>query len=206
VKVNRKLLKATRSQFTFSLSIFTLAARMRAWRWAGYASHFIRRTVSHVQRDLCASSGQSAVEFTLVFLLFLVIVFIPADFGLAFYTAQLAQNASREATRIAAADPNLTNATCTLPCSSATSGTPLKAAADRVSQALLPDATISITLDPAAGTNCNRLASVSISGNYTFFFYRLLQTLDVPSASISGTATISRSTSMRWEHQPSCAG
>jgi TadE-like protein len=47
-------------------------------------------------------------EFTLFFLLFLVIAWLPADFGLAFFTGQLAQNASREA----AADPNLVDGTC----------------------------------------------------------------------------------------------
>src|SRR5262249_11607381 len=119
------------------------------------------------------SSGQAVVEFSLTFLLFLVIAWIPADFVLAFYTGQLAQNAAR----IAAADPNLTTATgsCNMPCSSASAGTALKAAADRMSQALLPGALISVTLEPAIGTNCNRLAEVSISGNYSLFFYRLLQ-------------------------------
>jgi TadE-like protein len=150
------------------------------------------------------SSGQAVVEFTLVFLLFLVIAWIPADFGLAFYTGQLAQNASREAARIAAADPNLANGSCTMPCSSAPGGTALKAAVDRMSPALLPGALISLTLEPANGTNCNRLAEVSISGNYNFFFYRLLQGVGVPSSSISDSTNIQRSTKMRWEHQPGC--
>src|SRR6516164_4519561 len=150
------------------------------------------------------SSGQAVVEFTLVFLLFLVIAWIPADFGLAFYSGQLAQNASREAARIAAADPNLAGGSCTMPCSSAPAGTALKAAADRMSPALLPGALISVTLEPANGTNCNRLTEVSISGNYNFFFYRLLQGLVGPSSSISDPANIQRSTKMRWEHQPGC--
>ncbi len=51
--------------------------------------------------DSCA--GQGVVEFTLVFLLLLVVAWIPADFGLAFYTGQLALNASREGARVAAA-------------------------------------------------------------------------------------------------------
>src|SRR5499433_4422517 len=132
---------------------------------------------------LTRSSGQAVVEFTLGFLLFLVIAWIPADFGLAFYSGQLAQNASREAARIAAADPNLTTATgsCNMPCSSASAGTALRAAADRMSQALLPGALISVTLEPAGGTNCNRLAEVSISGNYSLFFYRLLRGIGVSS-------------------------
>jgi hypothetical protein len=154
--------------------------------------------------DVSSCSGQAVVEFTLAFLLFLVVAWIPADFGLAFYTGQLAQNASREATRIAAADPNLVTASCTMPCSSAPAGTALKAAADRMSQALLPGALISVTLEPATATNCNRLAEVAVSGNYNFFFYHLLRGLGVSSSAIGAPANIQRSTKMRWEHQPGC--
>ena len=84
-----------------------------------------------------------------MFLLFLVIAWIPADFGLAFFTAQLAQNASREAARIAAADPNVASGSCNMPCSSAPGGTALKAAADRMSPTLLPGALISRDLRTA---------------------------------------------------------
>jgi TadE-like protein len=148
-------------------------------------------------------SGQAVVEFTLVFLLFLIIAWIPADFGLAFYTGQLAQNASREAARIAAADPNLatTTGSCNMPCSSAPGGTALKAAADRMSRVLLPGALISVTLEPAIGTNCNRLVEVSVSGEYHYFFYQLLETMG---HTIPDTSNIVRSTSMRWEHQSGC--
>jgi len=52
---------------------------------------------------ISSNRGQAAVEFTLAFILLLIIAFIPADFGLAFYTGQLALNASREGARIAAA-------------------------------------------------------------------------------------------------------
>jgi TadE-like protein len=170
------------------------------------ATQSIPRAESHPVNStgFTHSSGQAVVEFTLVFLLSLVIAWIPADFGLAFFTGQLAQNASREATRIAAADPNLAAGSCNMPCSSAPGGTALKAAADRMSPALLPGALISVTLEPANGTNCNRLAEVSISGNYNFFFYRLLQGIGVPSSEISDPITIQRTTRMRWEHQPGC--
>jgi hypothetical protein len=149
------------------------------------------------------SSGQAVVEFTLVFLLFLVIAWIPADFGLAFYAGQLAQNASREAARIAAADPNLATSTgsCNMPCSSAPGGTPLKAAADRMSRVLLPGALISVTLEPANGTNCNRLVEVSVSGEYKYFFYQLLGAMG---HTVPNGLNIVRSTSMRWEHQSGC--
>ncbi len=174
-----------------STSFFTL----QAGSWFGNRNLFTRFRLS---------SGQAVVEFTLAFLLFLVIVWIPADFGLAFYTGQLAQNSSREAARIAAADPNLVSGSCNMPCSSAPAGSALKAAADRMSRALLPGAAIAVTLQPAGGTNCNRLAEVSISGNYKFFFYRLLQSVGVAPSSINDPVNIQRTTKMRWEHQPGC--
>src|SRR6266511_5096378 len=49
------------------------------------------------------SKGQALVEFTLVFILLLVVAWIPADFGLAFMTGQLASNAAREGARIGSA-------------------------------------------------------------------------------------------------------
>jgi len=152
---------------------------------------------------LASSSGQAVVEFTLVFLLFLVIAWIPADFGLAFFTGQLAQNASRVAARIAAADPNLATATgsCSMPCSSAPGGTALKAAADRISRALFSGALISVTLEPPSAANCNRLVEVSVSGEYDYFFYRLLRAMG---NTVPDSLNIVRSTSMRWEHQPGC--
>jgi hypothetical protein len=133
------------------------------------------------------------VEFTLIFILFLVVAWIPADFGLAFYTGQLAQNASRDGARIAAADRNPATGSCTMPCSSATGV--LKATADRLSPALLPGATVSLSLQGAA---CNTQVVVSISGSYNFFFYRILRLMGF---SVPDAVTINRSTSMRWEHQ-----
>ena len=64
-----------------------------------------------------------------------------------------------------------------MPCSSAPGGTALKAAADRMSRALLPGALISVTLEPPAGGNCNRLVQVSVSGEYNYFFYQLLRAM-----------------------------
>src|SRR5919106_1196312 len=80
-----------------------------------------RSVLSPPLRSYVNSKGQALVEFTLVFILLLIIAWIPADFGLAFYTSQLAQNASREGARIAAATPTLPAMpiNCTMPCTSA---------------------------------------------------------------------------------------
>ena len=171
---------------------------------------FLRRSGDALS-SLTRSSGQALVEFTLGFLLLLVIAWIPADFGLAFYSGQLAQNAAREGARIAAADPELGtgtipgqiwNTSCTMP---SCSGTILNETAARISSALLPGATIAVTLDadsvPPATPKCDRNVTVTVSGTYNYFFYQLLAALghEVPD-----TSNIVRSTSMRWEHQWGC--
>ena len=168
----------------------------------------VRRSVL---TSLTCSAGQAVVEFTLVFLLFLIIAWIPADFGLAFYTGQQAQNAAREGARIAASDPALGSgtlpgttwtATCTMP---SCSGNILSETAARISSALLPGATINVTLDPdsipPALPKCDRNVTVTVSGNYNYFFYRLLGWLG---STVPNTLNMVRSTSMRWEHQFGC--
>jgi len=148
-----------------------------------------------------SSSGQAIVEFTLMFLLFLVVAWIPADFGLALYTGQLAQNAAREGARIAASDPTLVSGTtsCTMP---SCSGNIFQQTASRISSALLPGATITLKLDPDAGGNCNRMVTVTVSGTYNFFFYQLLHWMGI-SGNLENTP-IDRQTIMRWEHQNGC--
>jgi Flp pilus assembly protein TadG len=146
-------------------------------------------------------SGQALVESTLTFLLFLVIAWIPADFGLAFYTGQLAHNASREGARIAAADRTLVSGTTSCVTPSCT-GNIFSETAARISSALLPGATITLTLDPDVGAaNCNRMVNVTVSGSYHFFFYRLLGWFGI---SGNSNTPITRTTTMRWEPQFGC--
>jgi Flp pilus assembly protein TadG len=150
---------------------------------------------------LCRSSGQALVEFTLTFMLLLVVAWVPADFGLAFYTGQLAQNAAREGARIAAADSTLVSgsASCVVP---SCTGNIFQETAARISAALLPAATITVNLDPDTGANCNRMVTVTVSGTYNFFFYQLLRWFGA-SGNLNNTP-ISRQTRMRWEGQSGC--
>jgi len=159
------------------------------------------RRTRNVFIGLNRCSGQAVVEFTLTFLLLLIIAWIPADFGLAFYTGQLALNASREGARIAVADPTLASGTtsCTMP---SCSGNIFQETAGRISSALLPGATITLTLDDDTGTNCNRMVTVTVSGTYNFFFYQLLHWIGI-SGNLENTP-ITRQTRMKWEHQAGC--
>jgi Flp pilus assembly protein TadG len=149
-----------------------------------------------------AARGQAVVEFTLIFILILVLAWIPADFGLAFYTGQLAQNAAREGARIAAADPDLLTQTgnCTLPCSGAPQGSILAATAARISSALLTGTTITVAY-PVGTVTCNQKVRVQVSGSYNFFFYRVLSLFG---ATVNPVISVDRQTEMRWEHQPGC--
>ena len=135
------------------------------------------------------SKGQAVVEFTLVFVLLLVISWIPADFGLAFFTGQLAQNASREGARLAAA---------TNPFNAADIQTQVS---NRISSALLTNTSINVIsfmCDPTLGM---KVVSVGVSGDYNFYFYQLLRLLGLPAPN---SLAISRTTTMRYEHAFSC--
>lgn len=154
-------------------------------------------------RVLCPNAeGQALVEFTLVFVLLIVVAWIPADFGLAFYTGQIAQNAAREGARIAAADPNLASASCTMPCSSAAAGSPLQATAYRLPAALLGPASVEITYPATGSSGCNQLVGVKVTGTYPFFFYKVLNMMGFNVT----VPQIVRETKMRWEHQSACLG
>jgi Flp pilus assembly protein TadG len=152
------------------------------------------------------TSGQAVVEFTLIFMLLLIVAWIPADFGLAFYTGQLAQNAAREGARIAASDPTLGSGTttCTIP---SCSGNILNETAARISSALLPNATVTLTVDadsiPPDPPKCDRNVTVTVSGTYNFFFYQLLHWVGISGDHLNNTP-ITRQTRMRWEHQTGC--
>ncbi len=151
------------------------------------------------------SKGQAAVEFTLIFILLLVVAWIPADFGLALYTGQIAQNAAREGARIAASDPNLTatvaagsTVTCNYPCGSAANL--LQVTANRMPGALMPNTVVAISL--TAGPLCNQQITMTVTGTYNYFFARLLKM--VRGGSAAPSSSIQRSTVMRWEHQDGC--
>lgn len=145
------------------------------------------------------SKGQALVEFTLVFVIMLVIIWIPADFGLALMTGQLASNAAREGARIGSASPSFD------------ANTIIAETCKRLPSALLSDpggtgtscsgyagsnARVTASL---VGSGCNQMVQVKVEGSYNFFFYQLLHLLGVTSDLNSTTMT--RTTAMRWEHQ-----
>jgi|SRR5688500_3692572 Flp pilus assembly protein TadG len=164
-----------------------------------------KRCWLNVVRSLGLSAtnrGQALVEFTLIFILLIIVAWIPADLGLAFYTSQIAQNAVREGARIAAADPTLvaTNTTCGPPLSSCfSSGNIFNETAVRLPSAMLgPTTRITVSYPAGGSSTCNQLVSVSVQGQYPFFFYKVLRFMGLD---VNIPTTIQRSSIMRWEHQ-----
>jgi Flp pilus assembly protein TadG len=135
------------------------------------------------------SKGQAVVEFTLVFVMFLAIIWIPADFGLAFVSSQLAQNAAREGARLAAA---------TTPFNAANIQTQVL---NRINNALLSNVSVSVAAPACDPTLNMQVVSVTVSGDYNFYFYQLLRLLGL---SVPDNVTITRETSMRYEHGFTC--
>jgi Flp pilus assembly protein TadG len=135
------------------------------------------------------ASGQALVEFTLMFVLFLAIIWIPADFGLAFYSGQLAQNASREGARLAAA---------TNPFDAGNVQTQVM---NRMDSAMLKNITANV-VPPACDSALNmQVVTVTVAGEYNFYFYQLLRLLGF---SAPDSVVISRTTTMRYEYGFTC--
>lgn len=181
--------------------MITKATRWRrlSTRWA-----FFPLLASRLNRK-----GQAMVEFTLTFVLLLVIAWIPADFGLAFFTGQQMQNAAREGARIAAVDRFFETQAGTWSCAAPCSGqiNVLQVTAARLSNVLIRTTNVTLTYpDPVRsstiGTCQNNMLTVQVQGTYNYFFYQLLHLIGVTNN--LNTATITRITSMRYEHQTPC--
>src|SRR5207245_8365129 len=124
------------------------------WNYFDRLESFVHRKSLHTN-----TKGQAVVEFTLIFVLLLVIAWIPADFGLAFFTGQLAQNASREGARLAAA---------TKPFNTADIQTQVS---NRIRSALLTNTSINVTSPTCDPTLGMQVVSVTVSGDYNFYLY-----------------------------------
>ena len=146
--------------------------------------------------------GQALVEFTLVFMLFLVVAWIPADFGLAFYTGHLALNASREGARVAAATNPFDGADAAIETCKRLSATLFADPGAAFGISCAPfGSNARVAVDAPAGTACNQQLTVTVTGSYNFFFYRLLRFFGL---SVPASVQMVRATQMRWEHQEVC--
>lgn len=132
--------------------------------------------------------GQSLVEFGLIVPVVLVALYIPADFGIGYFTAHLSQNAVREAARIGAAKTPFDQSEVA---SEVTTRLPLR----------LQNPGISAELWTNGSANCMQVVNVSVTGTYNFFLYQLMRLIGISSPN-SLQPNLTRSAQMRYEFQP----
>ena len=151
------------------------------------------------KRIRAKNKGQAMVEFTLVFMLLIIIMWIPADFGLAFMTGQLASNAAREGARIGSATtPFNASDVTTETCRRLPSALLSDPGGGGTSCSPFSNAKVDVQLVPGSSA-CNQMVQVTVRGNYNYFFYQLLRFIGVTGN--LDNRPITRQTSMRWEHQ-----
>ena len=137
-----------------------------------------------------AGKGQSVVELTLIAPLLLVALYIPADFGIAMFTAHLTQNAVREAARIGVSTKD--------PFDGAAATAIANEALNRVPKRL-NGITVTVSYNSSTTTPCMQNVTVTAQGNYSYFFYRLM---NIFGASVPVSLPITRNSQMRYEFQP----
>jgi hypothetical protein len=120
----------------------------------------------------------------------LVALYIPADFGVAFFTAHLTQNAVREAARIGVSTKD--------PFNSAAGTAIANEALSRV-PARLTGVTVTVLYYGPATATCMQSVSVTAEGSYSYFLYQLLRMFG---ATVPNSTTITRTSRMRYEFQP----
>ena len=152
--------------------------------------------------DLKSTKGQSIVEISLITPLLLVALYIPVDFGIAFFESNVVGTAARDAARIGSeigkSGGNDSNRNFT--------GTE----AATVRDALIPNlpanlANRSITVKFFEDTpaDCMEVVEVTVAGDYSFFFYQILRLFG---ATVPNQLTISRSSQIPYRYQPYANG
>jgi Flp pilus assembly protein TadG len=149
------------------------------------------------------SRGQSLVEITLITPLLLVALYIPVDFGVAFFMGNILATVARDGARIGsgqtktggtAADPDFRNQDADT----------LEAAIVSRLPNYLTSRQIQISFYENDGAPCMESIEVTVSGSYNVFFYRLIYLFRGTPAATS--INLSRTSRMRYNYQPYSQG
>jgi Flp pilus assembly protein TadG len=139
--------------------------------------------------------GQSIIEISLITPLLLIALYVPADFGVAFFMGNLIQTAAREGARIGSGlqksgdVPDLTF-------SSTEAGTVKTEVFSRMPNALTGK---SVTVTFYTGTACMEFLEVTARGDYNYFLYQVIRLFG---GTAPNSVTISRTTQMHYKYQP----
>jgi len=135
--------------------------------------------------------GQSTVEIALITPLLLIALYIPADFGLAFFIGNLTQNAAREGARIGSTLQKNSDLTY-----DSTQVNTIKTEVFNRLPNLLNNKTVTVKF--YTGTGCMEFVEVMAQGQYNFFLYKLMRMFG---ATVPDFVTLSRTTQLRYVYQ-----
>jgi Flp pilus assembly protein TadG len=160
-----------------------------------------------IKGNLCRKKqmGQSVVELSLITPLVLIALYIPADFGMAFLTAHLVQNAVREGVRIGS---GLTSGDPDNPIDNGQATTIKNAVFTRLPNRLSnPSVSVKFYFEDETAT-CMQVVEVTTTGSYNYGLYRAMGLFGVTAPA---SKPITRTTQMRYSYQradnsaPTCA-
>jgi Flp pilus assembly protein TadG len=151
--------------------------------------------ISEKARRLKNQSGQSIVEISLITPLLLIALYIPADFGVAFFIGNLAQTAAREGARIGSGLQKSGDVP-DLVFDSSQANTVKTEVFSRMPAALTSK---SVTVTFYTGTACMEFLEVTARGDYNYFLYQVIRLFG---GTAPNSVTISRTTQMHYKYQP----
>ena len=149
-----------------------------------------------------STKGQSIVEISLITPLLLVALYIPVDFGIAFFVSNITGTAARDAARIGSEigksggnedDRNFTT----------TEAATVRDALIPHLPANLSNRSTTVKFYEDTPANCLEVVEVTVAGDYSFFFYQVLRLFG---ATVPNQITISRSAQMPYRYQPYANG
>jgi TadE-like protein len=152
-------------------------------------------SISETLMKLTNQRGQSIIEISLITPLLLVALYVPADFGVAFFIGNLTQTAAREGARIGSGlqkSGNVPNLTF-----SSTEANTVKTEVFNRMPAALTGKSVTVTF--YTGAACMEFLEVTARGNYRYFFYQLIRLFG---GTAPNSMTISRTTQMHYKYQP----
>ena len=136
--------------------------------------------------------GQAIVEIAVVTPLLLIALYIPADFGIAFFIGNLTQTAAREGARIGSTLQKNSDLTY----DSTQVSTIRTEVFNRLPNLLSNRA---VTVKFYTGTSCMEFVEVTAEGRYHYFLYKLMRMFG---ATVPDFVTLSRTTQLRYVYQP----
>jgi len=190
-------------QFNADYSVREPALGVPSWMFSNLTplricSHGVFMRLKSYLRTIMGQQGQSLVEITLITPLLLVALYIPVDFGVAFFMGNIVATVARDGARIGSGQTK-TGGTAAEPDFQNQDANSVEAAIVGQLPAYLTSRQIVVTFYEDSPSPCMESIEVTVSGNYNVFFYRLIYLFG---GTPQNPITISRTSRMRYSYQP----